>query len=154
MVNKQKLAEFLVKAKKATYASGDDKRSVKEKDFSTTLVFEDGKYKYHDNYFGGEPFGGREVVFFENKPIYMMVYYGFVEKEVKNIQEIYKFLQNSLKLVSKDSPFRWPKNYKEGDLTYENNFSWEMSNFKWTEKIYLNWKKLYEASYMWGFVDL
>jgi hypothetical protein len=40
MINKKELAEFLVEAKKSTYASGDEKQSIKEKDFSTTLIYE------------------------------------------------------------------------------------------------------------------
>jgi hypothetical protein len=58
MFNKENLCKFLVKAKKTTYASGDDNKNIKEKDGSTTLIFEDGDFKYQDNYFGGEPYGG------------------------------------------------------------------------------------------------
>lgn len=154
MINKKELCAFLVKAKKWTYASWNDKISIKEKDFSTTLVYDEWNYKYNDNYFGWEPYWGREVVFFKNKPIYIMTYYGFVEKNVENLWEVYKFLQESLALIPEDKPFRWPKKYKKNNFKYENIFFWEIDNFNWTEKIFLDWKKIYEASYMWGYVDL
>ncbi|HNY04800.1 MAG TPA: hypothetical protein PKI92_03540, partial [Candidatus Woesebacteria bacterium] len=75
MLDIKNLREFLVKAKKSTYASGDASKEIVELDKSTTLIFEEGDFKYHDNYFGGEPYGGREVVFFKGEPVYIMVYY-------------------------------------------------------------------------------
>ena len=79
MFDLKQLCEFLVQAKKSTYALGDDSIKIKESDGSTSLIFEKGDWKYHDNYFGGEPYGGREVVFFKNKPVYIMVYYGQIK---------------------------------------------------------------------------
>jgi len=72
VINKQ-LCRFLVKAKKSTYAAGGKAKKTIEGDKSTTLVFKDGDWRYHDNYFGGEPFGGREVAFLKNKPVYIMI---------------------------------------------------------------------------------
>ncbi len=65
MFNKTDLCKFLAEAKKSTYAAGDAAKKVVNDDKSTTLVYENGDWKYHDNYFGGEPFGGREVVFYK-----------------------------------------------------------------------------------------
>ncbi|HCU70338.1 MAG TPA: hypothetical protein DIC35_01115 [Candidatus Moranbacteria bacterium] len=87
----EKLCEFLVKAKKATYAAGDAAQKAKEKDQSTTIIFEERDWKYHDNYFGGEPYGGREVVFFQNKPVYMMVYYGWVNEKAEDVTRFMVF---------------------------------------------------------------
>jgi hypothetical protein len=52
MLDKDRLCEFLVEAKKSTYAAGSSRPERTEKDFSTTLTFENGDWKYHDNYFG------------------------------------------------------------------------------------------------------
>lgn len=71
MISNDQLCEFLVKAKKATYAAGELAKKIINDDKSTTLIYEDGNLKYHDNYFGGEPYGGREVVFLDGKPIYI-----------------------------------------------------------------------------------
>ena len=96
MIKTKQLNQFLVKAKKSTYAAGEKARKTIEKDKSTTLIFKDNDWSYYDNYFGGEPFGGREVVFFKNKPVYIMVYYGQIVKEVKDFKKIYSILQNAL----------------------------------------------------------
>lgn len=56
MIDKKRLCKFLVEAKKSTYAAGERAKKIVEDDKSTTLFFEDGNLKYHDNYFGGEPF--------------------------------------------------------------------------------------------------
>ena len=50
MINKKELCAFLVKAKKGTYASWNDNISVKEKDFSTTLIYEEWKYNRRKNW--------------------------------------------------------------------------------------------------------
>lgn len=39
MINLKELAKFLVLAKKSTYAAGDQAKSTKESDGSTTLLF-------------------------------------------------------------------------------------------------------------------
>ncbi len=153
MINLKNLKEFLVKAKKYTYASGDLSKKVVESDKSTTLVFEDGDFKYHDNYFGGEPYGGREVVFFKGEPIYMMVYYGLVDKDVTNFRGVYGMLQKALSLIPENSPYRGPKKYTEGDYGYINNFIGEINDFSGEEIINYKGKEIYKAKYIGGLVD-
>jgi len=154
MIDRKQLCKFLVKAKKSTYAAGDMAKKIVEDDKSTTLIFVDGDLKYHDNYFGGEPFGGREVVFLKNQPIYIMTYYGLVEKSVTDFKKVYTFLQKALSLIPESFPFRGPKEYVEGDLIYKNSFTGEIDNFFGKETISQNKKEIYKASYIGGFVDL
>lgn len=149
----ENLCKFITKAKRATYASGDSSKSLKEADTSTTLVFEEGNFKYHDNYFGGEPYGGREVVFFDNKPIYIMVYYGRVNNNVKDAQKLYNFLQKALSLIPENKPFRGPKEYKTDNLEYINIFAGEIDNFSGEEIIKENNQEIYRAKYIGGLVN-
>lgn len=153
MLDKDRLCEFLVEAKKSTYAAGSSRPEKSEKDFSTTLTFRDWNRKYHDNYFWWEPYGGREVVFFKGHPVYIMTYYGAVEENVSDLKMIYAFLQESLKLIPLESPFRGPKEYKKDNLTYINDSVWEIDNFSGEEKIFLEWKEVYRAKYFGWFVD-
>jgi hypothetical protein len=153
MINNKQLCEFLVKAKKTGYASGNKAKKTKEKNKSKTIVFKNGNWKYYDNYFGGEPYGGEEVVFLKNQPVYMMVYYGSVDKTISDFKKAYGFLQEALSLIPKDKPFRGPKFYKNGDYAYRNWFSGKITSFSGTEKIYFGKKKIYEAKYIGGLVD-
>jgi len=153
MINLQNLKEFLVKAKKSTYASGDVSKKIIEADKSTTLMFEDGDFKYHDNYFGGEPYGGREVVFLKGEPVYIMVYYGLVNEETADFRGVYGVLQKALSLIPEDKPYRGPKEYEEGDYDYRNNFIGEIDDFSGEETINYKGKKVYKARYIGGLVD-
>ena len=81
-MNVTKLRKFLIKANKMGYAAGDTVEITKEKDGSKTIAYKDGDWMFRDNYFGGEPYGGREVIFYKDKPIWMMVYYGWVDNNV------------------------------------------------------------------------
>jgi hypothetical protein len=154
MIDKKELCKFLVEAKKSTYAAGDSAPKIVNDDKSTTLVFERGDWKYHDNYFGGEPYGGREVVFFKGQPVYMMVYYGQVNDSVADINSIYGVLMDALKLIPEDKPYRGPEKYNSGDLSYENSFTGEVDNFFGEESITKNGKEIYKARYIGGFIDL
>lgn len=153
MLNLDELKSFLVKAKKATYASGDESAKIIGEDKSTTLIFENGDWKYHDNYFGGEPYGGREVVFFQGKPVYIMTYYGWVDEKVTEVKEVYKTLQEALRLIPEDKPYRGPTEYSQGSYSYINHFEGEIDNFSGEEVIKLGDTEVYKAKYMGGLVD-
>jgi len=155
MIDLNELCKFLVKAKKSTYAAGDTAKKIVEADKSTTLIFEDGDWKYHDNYFGGEPYGGREVVFFQSLPVYMMVYYGWVIEGVADVQAVYKTLQGALSLIPEDKPFRGPKKYNLDGAEYINVYEGEIDNFFGEEIIKsVDGNEIYKAKYVGGLVDL
>ena len=148
----ERLKQFLVESNAAGYASGADAGWTKEKDGSTTIVHESGDFRMHDNFFGGEPYGGREVVFYQGKPHWMMVYYGAVEKGVDQ-KEVYRFLQASLKQMPEDAPFRGPKEHEDGDWRYENEWKGEVESFRGDERILKSGQKVYWAGYIGGLVD-
>lgn len=152
MLNLRDLKEFLVQAKKATYASGNESLENKEVDGSTSLIFENGDFKYHDNYFGGEPYGGREVVFYKNKPVYMMVYYGQVDAGVSDLSLIYSFLRKALLLIPEDYPYRGPQEFREGGYIYINECLGGVDGFSGKECIEREGETVYEARYAGGLV--
>jgi len=154
MIDKKELRQFLVEAKKSTYASGDSAKQKINDDKSTSLVFEHGDWKYHDNYFGRNPFGGREVVFFKDKPVYIMTYYGKVDSSVFNINKVYKVLMDALRLIPEDHPYRGPEKYNSGDFSYTNSFTGEVDDFFGEESISKNGKEIYKTKYIGGFVDM
>ena len=151
-MSKKALRQFLIDSNRAGYAGGEEKKWVKEADSSTTIPFEKGPWKSHDNFFGGEPYGGRTVVFYNGKPYWMMVYYGWVEEGVKT-SSVYKVLRNALKQMPEDYPFRGPEEYKEGEFTYTNTWEGEVDRFAGEEQITRGGKLIYKANYLGGLVD-
>jgi hypothetical protein len=150
-MNDLALKQFIYKASRATYASGDESIKTKQLDESTTIQFTDGEYVYHDNYFGGEPYGGREVVFYNNKPVWMMVYYGLVYEGANS--EVYNFLMQALSNNTEDSPYRGPINFKDKEWEYKNVVTGNVDKFSGIEKIFRSGKCVYEASYIGGYVN-
>ncbi|MFA5872236.1 MAG: DUF5680 domain-containing protein [Parcubacteria group bacterium] len=151
-MDKTQLKKFLVESNKAGYAGGEEKKWINEKDGSTTIPFEKAQWKMQDNYFGGEPYGGRTVVFFEEKPVWMMVYYGLVVESVKP-KSIYGVLKNALMRMPEDYPFRGPEKYEEGEFIYENSWDGEVDNSSGEEKISQVGEMVYKASYIGGLID-
>jgi hypothetical protein len=153
IVMHKKLQTFLIAANQLGYASGDVAPSKKESDGSTTIAFSSGEWRVHDNFFGGEPYGGRMVVFYKEKPYWMMVYYGNVSHEIADIRGVYAFLQNALKRMPEDSPFRGPKKFSEGEYRYQNSWKGSLERYTGEEKIEYKNKEVYSARYMGGLVD-
>jgi hypothetical protein len=151
-INEAELKGFILEASRATYASGDESMKQKQPDGSTTIRYESRLYKYHDNYFGGEPYGGREVIFLNDKPLWMMVYYGFVNEGVSR-KDVYGFLMESLSNATIEMPYRGPAHFENDDWKYKNSLVGEIAKFSGTEKILKGGVCVYEAHYIGGFVD-
>ncbi len=150
----ENIISFLREAHANSYASGDASKQVKETDNSTTFTYDKDNWHYHDNYFGGEPYGGREVVFFDNKPIWMMTYYGTVASSVEDFSDIYAFLQEALKQGTDDYPLRGPQKYEAEGLTYSFYVDGTPSKFVAMEIIKKDGKVVYSANFAGGFVDI
>jgi hypothetical protein len=152
-MNLNALKKFLIKTGKAGYGSGNYKSWIKEKDGSTTIPFKSGDWRMHDNFFGGEPWGGREVVFFKEKPVLIMVMYGAVDPSINSFEKVYAFLQKALRNQPGDLPLRGPKFFQEGDFVYKNKTKGDLTNFIGEEVILKNNKQIYKTNYAGGWVD-
>lgn len=151
-MNKELLRQFLIDSNKAGYAGGEEKKWVKEPDGSTTILFEKRPWRSNDNFFGGEPYGGRTIVFYEGKPYWMMVYYGWVVEGVES-NPVYGVLRNALMQMPEDYPYRGPREYKEGEYTYINVWEGELDRFAGEEQIKQSERLIYKANYIGGMVD-
>jgi hypothetical protein len=147
------LSAFLFRANERGYSNPDEKTWVAEPDGSTTIHFEDGPWRMHDNFFGGEPYGGREVVFYKGKPAWIMAYYGAVD-ESEAPSSVYAMLKESLARMPRAHPFRGPRRYKAVDRTYENKWVGDATCFAGTERILRGDEPVYEGHYAGGYVDL
>jgi hypothetical protein len=151
-MDKRLLRQFLIDSNKAGYAGGEEKKWIKELDGSTTIPYIQDQWKSHDNFFGGEPYGGRVVVFYQEKPVWMMVYYGWIMEGVVT-DPVYAILREALKQMHEDAPFRGPKEFKDGELTYSNRWHGDVERYSGEEQITQNGKLIYKANYMGGLVD-
>jgi hypothetical protein len=153
-LNLKDLRLFLVESIKAGYAGLGESGKKNETDGSKTFSFQKGDWKSHDNYFGGEPFGGRTVVFYNDKPVWMMVYYGSVGKDITNFAKLYEVLQKALLLAPEQNPYRGPESFKEDDFEYKNTWVGEVDNFSGEEVIMHQDVEIYRAKYLGGLVNV
>lgn len=152
-MNLKKLHQFLLDSNKAGYAQGDEKKWLKEPDGSTTIQFAQGNFRSHDNFFGGEPYGGRLVVFESEKAVWMMVYYGKVTKG-EDPDAVFEILREALKQMPTEEPFRGPRVLRLNDLIYSNNWEGNIEGYSGKEKIENGAGKIvYQANYRGGLVD-
>lgn len=144
--------EFLVEAKKNTYAS-DSPVGVSETflESSRQLQYAKGNYLYKDIYLGSEQFSGIEVVYEDDLPVWTMVYSGGLLYPMDQ-REIYAFLKKALRNVSPDFPARGPMIFQEGDMVYENSYKGNIEKFSGEEKILMGGVEVYALKYEGGLI--
>lgn len=75
-MNIVKLKQFLINAKKNTYASGGENKSKIILNGAKEYIFNDNDFKYIDRYRGHEKFSGEEKIFYKDEPVYSLTYNG------------------------------------------------------------------------------
>lgn len=150
-----KIKDFLIEAKKQTYANNLGERMA-----STRLNSKDYEYKkdnmiYHDTYFGGTRFIGEEVVYIDNKTYWAMNYYGVTLDETLGEETMDNALRPALMLVGKDVnviPVRGPKEFINGEYKYTFKVEGDLNCFNGVETIYKNDVKIYELRCIGGLI--
>ncbi len=150
-MNLNKLKEFLVKAN-MPHATGDSDMR-KQKNGSRTIHFSDGDWSMEDNFFGGEPYGGQQAVFYKGEPVWLCVYYGRVLQTDLPAEKVYGFLREALQHPPEGMPLRGPASYKKDKLEYRHDLTGELDDFTSKEVILENDKKIYWAKFLGGWVD-
>lgn len=147
------LIRFLLDANRRGYSAGAAVTKTAERDRSTTIVFETGDWRFHDNYFGGEPYGGRAVAFLRETPVWMAVYYGSVDGSDGQVQPVFSFLQRALREAPERLPFRGPDDFSDGAFTYRTTRRGTVERFWGEETIHRGAELVYRARYGGGLVD-
>ncbi len=140
------LSEFLIEAKKQTYANENVKKQLSSRKGSHDYEYSNGNMLYHDTYFGGTNFMGEEVVYEQDDtPIWGMNYYGVTLDETLSEEAVDKALRPALMQVGNDDviPVRGPKEYINGEYRYTFNVLGNLDYFEGEETIYKDGKKVY-----------
>lgn len=141
-MEKKELMEFLIRAKKATYA-GKGAESVSSRPSSHDLEYHEGELMYLDTYIGGERFAGEEALWISGKPYWSMNYAGQVIGEPFSGD----FLKEALLRVPCEKPFRGPAEYTSGGYTYKSEVKGDFEWFQGYEAIEYKGETVYECHY-------
>ena len=150
-----RLSEFLVDAKRKTYAGLDDDATVTALLLpgSKQLEYRDGDLSYRDIYFGMRFFVGQETVHAGDGAIWSMSYSGGVVPAVVDRNEflaIYAFLRQALLAIRDDRPFRGPSQFDNESFRYVNTSSGDVAQFHGEEQIHRAGIKVYGLRYGGG----
>lgn len=148
----KQLSKFLIKAKINTYASSGEGGERVLPDGSKELEFREKEFQHRDVYFGFNPFVGREVVFQKGKIVWGMNYYGKIVSKIIPSKQVYQFLQEALKKIPEDKPFRGPQRFKKDNFQYLNKIRGTVKKFDGEEKIFYKGKLVYGLIYHGGII--
>ncbi len=148
-INFEELKKFISESRRNTYAG---EGGLIEKPFlegSHQLEYKEGKYFYRDIFFSGkENFIGQEVVYFNDSPIWSMVYSGSAEPK-----ETTPFLKKSLSILSDKCRFNENCEFNENDFRYKNKGEGRIEQFGGEEQIFLKDISVYKLNYHGGLVS-
>lgn len=142
---KDSFYQFLIEAKKQTYANEQGKKCNSTRNGSHDYEYSCEGFTYHDTYFGGVDFMGEEIVYLKDTPIWGMNYYGITLDPTFSEEAIDKALRPALMQVGKDNilPVRGPKEFINGEYKYTFEVTGELNWFEGEEIIYKNNHKVY-----------
>ena len=149
-MDKNKLTQFLLKARTKTYA-GHSGRVKPLLVGSKQLEYKEDNWLYRDIFnIGNNKFAGLETIYFKNKPIWSMSYYGNFEKMTEDEAD---------KILRKALTDKWDKvriwnnvEYKIKDFVYINEGSGNIDEFEGSEIIEKNSETVFFFYYAGGFI--
>jgi hypothetical protein len=150
MENQSEFVQFLIQAKKNTYA-GDGTPSTPSRPASKDLLFQQGDYLYLDTYLGSIDFIGEEAVWYRQQPIWAMNYYGTMLTD--QIPEGFiRCLKGALQNVPVQAPYRGPARFQDGLFEYTCQWKGDLVQFEGTEQICFKGKAIYHLAFHGGSV--
>lgn len=145
---------FLISAKKSTYAGSDDETSLPNPllDQSMQLEFREGDWLYRDIYYGMSFFSGIEVVYLSGKPLWSMTYSGGTPlgTDSQETRRVYKFLRAALSDLPTNFPVRGPASFSNGVYDYKMGFKGDLTGFSGNEMIQTGNTELYSLTFSGG----
>jgi len=157
----QQLSDFLIEAKKHTYASGDEAKVAPSRANSNDYHYETEKngttFIYHDTYFGGVKFMGEEVVYCgEGAPKWGMNYRGETIKPEMSEAAMDAVLRPALGMVGEDNdvlPVRGPRRLERDGYIYEFEATGTLESFHGEEKLSKDGELIYKLVCDGGIIE-
>lgn len=151
MLNSPEFLQFLLLAKKSTYASGSGSIGS-SRPASADLKFAQGDFLYFDTYLGSRDFIGEEAVWFRGQPIWGMNYHGImlIETIPDGFSEI---LHTALKLAPAGAPYRGPAELTLGDWRYTCQWQGSIDRFLGSERIDHLGQPVYDLFFQGGRIN-
>lgn len=151
-VDLSELNAFIVRAKAATYV-GDGRHVDSSRTGSHDLRFTEQEWSYHDSYFGGSDFIGEEVVYWREKPVWAMNYYGrILRDDLITAAEAGQMIKTSLSRMYQQNRFLGGFEYEENELTYVDTSEGGPECFRGHELIRRGPELVYELDYHGGMI--
>ena len=144
---KEKIIDFLITAKKNTYA-GKGAETTSSRIKSHDLVYSEEDMMYYGTYLGGEKFAGEEALWISGNPYWAMNYIGRLIGEGFSGD----FLKEALLHVPRELPFRGPAEYGNGDYVYQCTVDGDFEWFQGKEIICYKEKEIYECCFHGGLI--
>ena len=146
-----KVREFLVEARAKTYAAAGGKVKPVLAG-STQLEYQDEDFLYRDIYYvGNGVFPGLETVYFDNKPVWSMSYFGnfkqITEEEADKV--LRAALLDNWETTRLNKHVEWTKN----NYKYVCEGSGDMKELEGSESITKDGKQVYFFYYAGGFLE-
>ncbi len=151
------LVAFLIEAKLNTYAAQSADAAVPPLlPGSKQLEYRRGDLLYRDIYFGFRYFIGQETVYHADTPAWSMGYGGEVidpQASPADSRRIYGFLQQALRQLTPDRPYRGPAVFQAEEFTYTDRSEGDLASFWGCEEITRSGVVVYRLRYHGGLIS-
>ncbi len=144
--NTRELKQFLVGAKRNTYASQGEGQERRLDDGSAEFVYEAPGFIYKHRYWGFNPFIGHELVWQDGHIVWAMNYYGRTTSNLVSEDKVFAFLR-PMKQVDEDPPFRGPNSLRADDFEYRDESLDTVESFTGVERILWREREIFRLDY-------
>ena len=144
------LVKFLLEAKLHGYASIGERDETQLDGGGKRLNYRAENFLYQDTYYGNDPFIGEELVWQDGVALWGMNFYGLVLEADIPSGDVYRFLQQAMRQVGPDRPFRGPEIFRAGDWEYRDKSQGSLERFSGEETILFQGRPVYRLTYHGG----
>lgn len=117
------------------------------------LIFQLGNLKYVNICCGKNKFSGREIVFYDGKPIWSLIYYGGIVSKELNLSKLYSFLKLSISQSFDERYFLKQSSFANKQFSYKDHNNGDIENFEGKEVVSSHGEVVYFVDYAGGLIN-